>query len=201
MTDVEPLIRARLEELMPLPEGSRRDWNDVLGRGDRRHRPSRKRFFLAFAIGVCVLVIAGAAIAAGLGAFSGVTNAQVKACDPSTTALTTPAGSRVLTGETDAGVSCLAYRDANGGGGGTGGRLGASPAGDVMAMKVLDTVSRRYLIIGLVPSGYTTLRIGSTLIPITNRAFIVEPKAVTATGQLRGPAGTTSIDLRQLARG
>jgi hypothetical protein len=32
MTDVEPLIRTELESLMPLPEGSRRDWADVLER-------------------------------------------------------------------------------------------------------------------------------------------------------------------------
>jgi hypothetical protein len=199
MTDVEPLIRTQLDELMPLPEESRRDWANVLARSRRRQRFSRRRLLFAFAIGVCVLAIAGAAIAAGLGAFSGVTVDQIKACTPSTTALTTPSGARVLTGQTDAGVSCLAYRDPNGGGGNTGGRLGESPAGDVVAMNVLDTVLQSNVIVGLVPAGYTTLKMGSTVIPITNRAFVVDPRLVTTPAQLSGPAGTISIDLRQLA--
>lgn len=199
MTDVEPLIRAQLEGLMPLPGESRGDWADVLERSGRRHRRSRRRVLLAIAIGVCVLVIAGAAIAAGLGAFSGATSDQVNACHPSTTALTTPAGARVLTGETDEGISCLAYEDTNGAGGGTGGRLGTSPVGDAMAMKVLDTVSQTYVIVGLVPPGYSTLKVGSTEIPITNQVFLVDPKLVTAPSLLAGPAGTLPIDLRQLA--
>jgi hypothetical protein len=198
MIDVEPLIRTQLDSLMPLPDGSRSDWADVLERSGHRQRRSRRRLLLGLAVGVCVLAIAGAAIAAGLGAFSGVTVDQIKACAPSTTALTTPSGARVLTGQTDAGVSCLAYRGANGGGGSTGGRLGESPAGDVVAMNVLDTVLQSNVIVGLVPAGYTTLKIGSTVIPITNRAFVIDPKLVTAPAQLSGPAGTISIDLRQL---
>lgn len=199
MTDVEPLIRAQLEGLMPLPGESQRDWADVLERSGRRNRRSRRRLLLAIAIGVCVLAIAGAAIAAGLGAFSGVTSDQVKACHPSTTALTTPAGARVLTGQTDEGISCLAYEDPEGAGGGTGGRLGTSPVGDAMAMKVLDTVSHSYVIVGLVPPGYSTLKVGSTEIPIINHVFLVDPKLVTAPSLLVGPAATIPIDLRQLA--
>lgn len=193
MTDVEPLIRAQLEGLMPLPEGSRRDWAEVLERSGRRHQRSRRRLLVALAIGVCVLAIAGAAIAAGLGAFSGVTIEQAKACVPSTTALTGPSGGRVLTGETDAGVSCIAYLNRNGAGGSTTGRLGESPDGDVLAMRT------QHVLVGLVPPGYTTLKVGSTEIPITNRVFLVYPKLMTARALLVGPTGTTSIDLRELA--
>jgi hypothetical protein len=195
MTDVEPLIRAQLEGLMPLPGGSRRDWADVLERSGRRHRRSRRRLLLALAVSVCVLAIAGAAIAAGLGAFSGMTIAQAKACVPSTTALTTPAGARVLTGHTDAGVSCLAYEDTNGAGGSTAGRLGESPAGDVLAEKTQG------VLVGLVPAGYDTLTLGSVQIPIVNQAFVVDPKLVTGPGVLSGPAGRTTINLSELAAG
>jgi hypothetical protein len=195
MTDVEPLIRAQLEGLMPLPGGSRRDWADVLERSGRRHRRSRRRLLLALAIGVCVLAIAGAAIAAGLGAFSGMTIAQAKACDPSTIALTTASGARVLTGHTDAGVSCLAYEDTNGAGGSTAGRLGESPAGDVLAGKTQG------VIVGLVPAGYDTLTLGSVQIPIVNQAFVVDPKLVVGPGTLSGPAGQITINLSELAAG
>jgi hypothetical protein len=193
MTDVEPLIRAQLEGLMPLPGGSRRDWADVLERSGRRHRRSRRRLLLALAIGVCVLAIAGAA--AGLGAFSGMTIAQAKACDPSTIALTTASGARVLTGHTDAGVSCLAYEDTNGAGGSTAGRLGESPAGDVLAGKTQG------VIVGLVPAGYDTLTLGSVQIPIVNQAFVVDPKLVVGPGTLSGPAGQITINLSELAAG
>jgi hypothetical protein len=37
MIDLEPLIRTELESLMPMPEGSRRDWADVLARSGQPH--------------------------------------------------------------------------------------------------------------------------------------------------------------------
>jgi hypothetical protein len=195
MTDVEPLIRTELESLMPLPEGSRRDWADVLERSGRRQRRSRRRLLLAIAIGVCVLAIAGAAIAAGLGAFSGVTIAQARACDPSTTALTTPSGARVLTGHTDAGVSCVAYEDTNGAGGSTAGRLGESSPSGILAG------ATQGVIFGLVPAGYDTLTLGPAQIPIVNQAFVVDPKLVVGPGTLSGPAGQITINLSELAAG
>jgi hypothetical protein len=147
---------------------------------------------------MCTLAAGGAAIAAELGAFSGVTIAQVEACVPSTTALTTASGARVLTGHTEAGVSCLAYEDTRGAGGGTAGRLGESPAGDVLAQKTLDTVSNRYVIVGLVPTGYDTLTLGLVQIQIVNQAFVVDPKLVSGPGVLSGPAGRTTINLSEL---
>ena len=195
MTDVEPLIRTELESLMPLPEGARRDWADVLAGSGHRQRRSRRRLLLVLAVGICTLAAAAAAIAAELGAFSGMTIAQAKACVPSTTALTTPSGARVLTGHTDAGISCLAYEDANGAGGGTAGRLGESPAGDVLAEKTQG------VIVGLVPAGYDTLTLGSVQIPIVNQAFVVDPKLVVGPGTLSGPAGQITINLSELAAG
>lgn len=195
MTDVEPLIRTELDSLVPLPDGSRRDWADVLERSGRRQRRSRRRLLLALAIGVCVLAIAGAAIAAGLGAFSGTTIAQARACDPTTVALTTSSGARVLTGHTDAGVSCVAYEDTNGAGGGTAGRLGDSSPSGILAGKTQG------VIFGLVPAGYETLTFGSTRIPIVNQAFVVDPKLVVGPGTLSGPAGQITINLAELAAG
>lgn len=192
MIDVEPLIRTELESLMPLPEGSRRDWTDVLARSGHRRRHSRRRLLLVLAVGICILAAGGAAIAAELGAFSGMTIAQAKACVPSATALTTASGARVLTGHTD-GVSCLAYEDTSGAGGSTAGRLGESPAGDVLAGKTQG------VIFGLVPAGYDTLTLGSVQIPIVNQAFVVDTKLVTGPGVLSGPAGQTTINLSELA--
>src|SRR3954447_1494186 len=129
MIDVEPLIRTELESLTPLPDAARQDWENVLARSGQRNRRSRRRLLLAVAAGIVSVAASGAGIAAALGAFSGgVTIAQVRACDPSTVALTTPSGAEVLTGHTEEGIYCLAYRSANGGGGGSGGRLGGSPA-------------------------------------------------------------------------
>jgi hypothetical protein len=51
----------------------------------------------------------------------------------------------VLTGHTDAGVSCVAYEDANGAVGSTAGRLGDLPIGDVLPGKMQG------VIFGLVP--------------------------------------------------
>jgi hypothetical protein len=195
MTDLEPLIRTQLDSLMPLPEGSRRDWADVLERSGHPQRHSRRRLLLALAIGVCILAIAGAAIAAGLGAFSGTTIAEARACDPSTVALTTASGARVLTGHTDAGVSCVAYEDTNGAGGGTAGRLGESSPSGILAGKTQG------VIYGLVPAGYDTLTLGSVHIPIVNQAFVVDPKLVVGTGTLSGSAGQTTVNLSELAAG
>jgi hypothetical protein len=193
MIDVEPLIRTELESLMPLPEGSRRDWADVLARSGQRHRRSRRRLLLALAVGVCILAAGGAAIAAELGALSGMTIAQAKACVPSTTALTTPSGARVLTGHTDAGISCVAYEDTNGAGGETAGRLGESSPSGILAGNTQG------VIFGLVAAGYDTLTLGSVQIPIVNQAFVVDPKLVTGPGVLSGPAGQTTINLSELA--
>jgi hypothetical protein len=71
MIDLEPLIRTELESLMPLPDGARRDWADVLARSGHRHRRSRRRLLLAVAVGVVIAAASGAGIAAALGAFSG----------------------------------------------------------------------------------------------------------------------------------
>jgi hypothetical protein len=161
----------------------------------RSHSRSRPRVLLAVAAGVIVVAAAGAGIAAGVGAFSGTTIDQARACVPSMTALTTASGARVLTGHTDAGVSCVAYEDTNGAGGGTAGRLGESPAGDVLAGKTQGVV------FGLVPAGYDTLTLGSAQIPIVNHAFVVDPKLVVGPGTLSGPAGQTTINLSELAAG
>ncbi len=193
MIDVEPLIRTELEFLMPLPEGLRRDWADVLERSGRGHRRSRRRLLLVLAAGICTLAAGGVGIAAELGAFSGMTIAQAKACVPSTTALTTASGARVLTGHTDEGISCLAYEDVNGAGGSTAGRLGESPAGDGLAGKTQG------VIFGLVPAGYDTLTLGSVQIPIRNQVFVIDPKLAESPGTLSGPAGTTTINLRVFA--
>ncbi len=201
MIDVEPLIRTELESLMPLPEGSRRDWADVLERSGHRHRRSRRRLLLALAVGACLLVVTGVAIAAGVGAFSGkirMTIADVRACKPSTIALTTASGARVLTGHTDAGVYCLTYESANGGGGGTANTF-PTPAGDVIPLKTVDTVSHTSVLVGVVPPGYDELSIGSQQIPIRNQVFVIDPKLAESPGTLSGPAGTTTINLRVFA--
>jgi hypothetical protein len=199
MTDLESLIRPQLERLVPLPDAARRDWADVLERSVHRRQRSRRRLLLALAVGVCVLVVAGVAIAAGLGAFSGkITIADVRACKASTTALTTASGARVLTGHTDAGVYCLTYEAANGGGGGTANTF-PTPAGEVIPGKVLDTVSNTWVVFGVVPPGYDKLSIGSQEIPIRNQAFVIDPKLAASPGTLSGPAGTTAINLRDFA--
>ena len=200
MTDVETLIRKELESLTPLPDGARQDWEHVLALSGQRNRRPRRRLLLTVAVGIVIVAASGVGIAAALGAFSGaVTIAQGRACDPSTVALTTPSGAEVLTGHTEEGVYCLAYRSANGGGGGTAGRLGTSPVGDALAMKTLDTASHTWVIVGLVPAGYTTLTVGSTTVPIENQAFVVDPEKADAPAALSGPAGTIPLNLRALA--
>lgn len=200
MIDVEPLIRTQLDSLMPLPDGSRSDWPDVLERSGHRQRRSRRRLLLALAVGLCLLAITGAAIAAAVGSFSGgrMTIADVRACKPSTTALTTASGARVLTGHTDAGVYCFTYEAANGGGGGTANTF-PTPAGEVIPGSVLDTVSNTWVVVGLVPPGYDELSIGSQQIPIRNQVFVLDPKLATKAGTLSGPAGTTTINLSAFA--
>ena len=126
------------------------------------------------------LTAGGAGLAAELGAFSGMTIAQARACDPSTVALTTASGARVLTGHTDAGVSCVAYEDTNGAGGSTAGRLGeSSPSGILVG-------ATQGVIFGLVPAGYDTLTLGSVQIPIVNQAFVVDPTLVVGPGHAVG---------------
>jgi hypothetical protein len=200
MTDLEPLIRTQLDSLMPLPDGSRSDWADVLERSGHRQRRSRRRLLLALAAALCLLAATGAAIAAAVGAFSGgrMTIADARACKPSTTALTTASGARVLTGHTDAGVYCFTYEAANGGGGSTANTF-PTPAGEVIPGSVLDTVSNTWVVVGLVPPGYDKLSIGSHQIPIRNQVFVIDPKLAAKPGTLSGPAGTTTINLRDFA--
>lgn len=165
-------------------------------------RRSPLRLRLAIAVGVCALIAAGTGIAAAVGAFSGggVTIADVRACKPSTTALTTSWGSRVLTGHTDAGVYCFTYEDANGGGGSTGHTF-PTPAGEVIPASVIDSVLKTWVVVGMVPPGYDQLTIGAQQIPIKNQAFVIDPKvsgiagALSRPGTLSGPAGTTTINL------
>ncbi len=92
MIDVEPLIISELERMLPLPDGSRADWKDVLlraGSADGRRIRARR---LAFAAGqgephcwrrvlvaivaVALLAGAGVAIAASFGVFRGIKAAQ-----------------------------------------------------------------------------------------------------------------------------
>jgi hypothetical protein len=199
MTDLEPLIRTQLDSLMPLPDGSRSDWADVLERSGQRQWRSRRRLLLALAAALCLLAVTGA-IAAAVGAFSGgrMTIADARACKPSTTALTTASGARVLTGHTDAGVYCFTYQAANGGGGSTANTF-PTPAGEVIPVSVLDTVSHTWVVVGLVPPGYDKLSIGSQEISIRNQVFVIDPKLAAKPGTLSGPAGTTAIDLRDFA--
>jgi hypothetical protein len=76
MNDVEPLIVSELERLLPLPDGRRADWSDVLRRGDFMRARRRWRPVLVTAVIVAALVGVGVAIAAGFGAFNGISAAQ-----------------------------------------------------------------------------------------------------------------------------
>jgi hypothetical protein len=198
--DVEPLIRTQLESLMPLPEGSRTDWADVLERSGHRQRRSPRRLLLALAVGVCVLLVTGVAIAGGFGAFSGTTRADdLNACNALTIAQTTPSGAQVLTGHTDAGVYCVAYKDPNGVIGLSSAKLGETPVGQAIAVGSLDTASHTDVIAGVVPPGYDELSIGGQQIPIKNQSFIIDPKLAATPGTLSGSAGTTTINLSAFA--
>lgn len=162
-------------------------------------RRSARRLLLTLAVVVCGLAAAGVAIAAGLGAFSGTTTADLKACNASTIALTTASGAQVLTGHTDAGVYCVAYKDPNGVIAGSSAKLGATPVGQAVAVGALDTASHTYVIAGVVPPGYTELSIGGQQIPIKKQAFVIAPKLAASPGTLSGPAGTASINLGDFA--
>jgi hypothetical protein len=76
MIDVEPLIVSELERLLPLPDGGRADWSDVLRRADLMRARRRWRPVLVTALLVAALVGVGVAIAAGFGAFNGISAAQ-----------------------------------------------------------------------------------------------------------------------------
>jgi len=78
MSNVESLISSELERILPLPDGSRADWSEVLRRAgvaDPHHWP-RWRPILVAAVVVAALVGVGVAIADGLGAFNGISATQ-----------------------------------------------------------------------------------------------------------------------------
>lgn len=76
MIDVEPLIASELEQMLPLSDGGRADWGDVLRRaGFARARRSWRPVLVA-AFVVAGIVGVGVALAAGLGAFNGISAAQ-----------------------------------------------------------------------------------------------------------------------------
>jgi hypothetical protein len=160
---------------------------------------------LTVCVVVCSLIAAGVAIAARFGAFSGqITITDAKACKTSTAALTTAWGSRVLTGRTDAGVYCLTYEDADGAALRTENTF-PTPDGQVIGAGVFDTVSKTWVVVGVVPPGYDKLSIGSQQIAIKTQAFVIDPKLAASSGTasspgtLSGPAGTTTIDLSAFA--
>lgn len=181
------------------------DTIEPVTRNASRRSPRRLRLTVA-AVACCLVIAAGAGIATAFGAFSGGrTVADFAACKASTVALTTASGARVLTGHTDAGVYCVTYQNANGGGGSTTNTF-PTPAGNVIPGKVLDTASHTFVVVGVVPPGYERLSIGSQEIPIKNQAFVIEAKApaslgqiLSAPGTLAGPAGKTTIDLSMFA--
>lgn len=76
MIDVEPLIASELGRMLPLPDGGRADWSDVLRRAGSvtTRRPWRRMLIAAVAVGALVGV--GVAIAASVGAFHGIKSAQ-----------------------------------------------------------------------------------------------------------------------------
>jgi hypothetical protein len=78
MIDVEPLIVSELERMLPLPSGSRADWSDVLRRSGLLGQVHRRRWrpVVGAVVVVAALVGAGVAIAAGFGAFDGISAAQ-----------------------------------------------------------------------------------------------------------------------------
>jgi hypothetical protein len=77
MTEIDPPIRGQLERLVPLPSGSRLDWEDVLERAGRpRHRSLvRSRRTVVLAVALALLLGTGVAFAAsalfGGGALTG----------------------------------------------------------------------------------------------------------------------------------
>lgn len=76
MIDLEPLIVSELERMLPLPDGRRADWTDVLRRAGLMNARRRWRPVLIAAVAVAALVGVGVAIAAGIRAFHGIKAAQ-----------------------------------------------------------------------------------------------------------------------------
>ena len=76
MIDVEPLIISGLEHMLPLPDGGRADWSDVLRRAGSIEARWRWRPVLIAAVVAAALAGVGVAIAAGFGAFNGISAAQ-----------------------------------------------------------------------------------------------------------------------------
>ena len=76
MIDVEPLIISELERMLPLPGGASADWADVLDRAGVAGAHRRWRRAVLLAVAAAALVGAGVAIAAGFGAFNGISAAQ-----------------------------------------------------------------------------------------------------------------------------
>ncbi len=58
MIDVEPLIVSELERMLPLPDGSRADWRDVLRRAGAPRMRRRRALALVGAAAIIALVIA-----------------------------------------------------------------------------------------------------------------------------------------------
>lgn len=161
-----------------------------------RHSP--RRLLVMLAVVVFGLAAAGVGIAAGLGAFSGPTTADLSACKASTVALTTASGAQVLTGHAPAGVYCVAYKDANGAVASSAAKLGETPVGQAVALEALDTASNTYVIVGVVRPGFKELSMGARQIPIQNQAFIVDSTSAASPGTLSGPAGTAAVNLGAL---
>jgi hypothetical protein len=76
MIDVESLIVRELERMLPLPDGGRANWGDVLRRTGFQGARRRWRPVLVAAIAAAALAGVGVAIAAGVGAFHGIRAAQ-----------------------------------------------------------------------------------------------------------------------------
>ena len=74
--DVEPLIVSELERMLPLPGGGRADWGDVMRRAGFMRARRRWRPVLVAAVVVAGILGVGVAIAAGFGAFNGISAAQ-----------------------------------------------------------------------------------------------------------------------------
>jgi hypothetical protein len=76
MIDVEAFVASELERVLPLPDGGRADWGDVMRRAGLMRARRRWRPILVAAVAVAALVGVGVAIAAGFGAFNGISAAQ-----------------------------------------------------------------------------------------------------------------------------
>lgn len=77
MIDIESLVVAEMEQMLPLPDGGRADWNDVLSRADLASTHRSWRPVLVTAVAVAALVGVGVAVAATFfGAFTGISAAQ-----------------------------------------------------------------------------------------------------------------------------